>query len=864
MRRTKWWAAACLATVAACKSGGGTPPGDFTLSSSRVSFSALQGSALPVAQTVALTVTGDGVAQVGVAYLNGQTKPSWLGIALSCAGKACQLRLSILSTDLASGEHQSTFAVGTADGNGNVLQAKEITVAYSVQLPAADSPGAFTLDRTSADFAASVGGTPPPAIVLAVAVTGPGVASVTAVPRAGPLPAWLASSVACSGATCQVTLLASAGALPPGSYSAEILVSTRDAAGSVVLSKPVAVTFLLRPHVALSGTAGPWSFTYGNGAQAQAASLAVSAVGRNWQATSSAAWLKLAASSGQGSGTLGVTADATGLAPGAHQAEVRLVNADDSLDAATLTVRADVALPALVVSPVSLILGGADGLDLSPQPISVRLDRGAAHPFTVVAATASGGDWLKADPVAGSIGTNALVVQASADRAGMAGGTYTGKLLVSATVVDREVTAEVPVTLQLEASRLQVDAVGVSLLASPGRSVLSRDLTVRSTIGRTDIPWTATSSAAWLAATASGTTGGALTLTADPTDLAAGTHEATVTVSSSEAAVENEQTVRVALHVLSAAPATLSLSYPARHAAASPVERLVFLNAGGADVVAYDVYTGALLRELKSVVAAAGAMAVSDDGRRLFVHDTTNLRVTEVDVVTGAFVKNYAASVAAGGTSGWAMLYFRPAGFPTLVTPSGRTYDLGTGTELRGMPTALDLAASPDQALVVTSYGSLYRVKRTAMSGGALERTYLFGAGAQGSEGQACIRSDGTTVYTASGYPYNFPGTSISTRQQVQTLPGAAYPDSIICLWNGLVVAGADAYYDAVDVWAYDGPSGVELAKLSSASGTSYRSLLSRGLVASGDATRLVSLSSASMGTLTGLQVRLQTLPAAP
>lgn len=396
----------------------------------------------------------------------------------------------------------------------------------------------------------------------------------------------------------------------------------------------------------------------------------------------------------------------------------------------------------------------------------------------------------------------------------------------------------------------------MALSASPGRSVLTRDVVVYSSLGSTEIAWSAASDQAWLSVSPSGKTGGALKLTANPTALAVDkTHFATVKVTAKSA--ENQETIRVGLHVLQGAPQNASIAVEGHFLAASPVEPIVFVTNGGTDVLGFDVFSGAQVRTLPNVVANAGALTLSGDGRSLFVFDRNNLRAREVDATTGALVRSYPSP----DSNGSGLLYLRPSAYPTLIVPSAAMYDAVSGAALpnASLLSIASLMASADGTLVVDESGTVHRVGRSA-SEATVER--LFNAGtAQGRLGQACLSADGTTVYTASGYPYNFPGVSFLTQQTVQVLPGSSYPSSVVCAWNNLIIGGIDGYYDATDIWVYDGPSGVELAKLSSAVATSYRTLVHRGLAVSGDGSRLISLSVDSNHVQ---RARFQSLPTAP
>jgi hypothetical protein len=408
-----------------------------------------------------------------------------------------------------------------------------------------------------------------------------------------------------------------------------------------------------------------------------------------------------------------------------------------------------------------------------------------------------------------------------------------------------------------------VGATGVAFSASPGRSVLKRDVVVYSADGRADVTWSAKSDQPWLCVSSAGKTGKPLRLVADPTGLAAAqTHFATVTVTSGNGATKNLETIRVGLHVLAEAPHDLSLALGGTYVATSPVEPIAFIANGGTDVAGYDVYTGERVRMLTHVVANAGALTLSGDGRSLFVFDRNNLRVQEVDAVTGMPVRSYPSPDSNGG----GLLYLRPSAYPTLVVPSGALYDVASGQRLQNttLYSCCSLMASADGSIAVNESGTVYSVSRSGENGGTAFVQLLFNTGtAQGREGQACLSADGTTVYTASGYPYNFQGVSFSTHESVQVLPGSSYPNAMLCGWNDLVIGGIDGYYDATDIWVYDGPSGVELAKMSSAAATSYRSLVNRGLALSGDGSRLVALSGGFVGS-GALETRFQSLPVPP
>jgi hypothetical protein len=133
-----------------------------------------------------------------------------------------------------------------------------------------------------------------------------------------------------------------------------------------------------------------------------------------------------------------------------------------------------------------------------------------------------------------------------------------------------------------------------------------------------------------------------------------------------------------------------------------------------------------------------------------------------------------------------------------------------------------------------------YTLKYTALTADGLVVTAGPSA-SPGSNGESiCASADGSRVYSANGAPYDFPAFSSSNLQQVQTLAAAPYPSEAVCAWNGLFVGGAQAYYNATDVWVYE-PDGTLLTTLAMHTPTENNL---GDLVLSGDDTRVIGTSS--------------------
>ncbi|MFC4309173.1 hypothetical protein ACFPN2_08785 [Steroidobacter flavus] len=773
---TTAYALLCL-SLSACSGGGGgdsgggggsssTRDGAFTLSGNSASFTAIQDGTAPPNTSLALTVTGKNVTYVGAAYTNGQTQPSWLNINIVGSGNNYQVVIGVRQIGTPPGQYSSTFGVGTANANGDILQSQMITVSYTVVARVAIASGTYAL-----------------------------------------------------------------------------------------------------------------TFAYGDAQPTGPVSLPVQAPGRTWTASSDVPWLTMPAAAQTGNGPLTATANVSSLEPGTHSGRVTVVDSGHAQNSSSATVTVQVLAPTLSVATTSLVLGGADGLSATTRPLSFNVNSGATgrtlanHTFTVTPTTDAGGNWLRPNVTSGAIGPAGVAVDINGARGSLAGGTYTGQLALNVTVKNLVLSRLVPVTYNIEESRIIVGATGVGLSSSPApaRSVLTRSVPVFSSLGRTNVPWQASSDRNWLNVSSSGVTGQSITLTANPSGLATDqTHFATVTVTSTDPLVENQETIRVGLRLNSTAPSSLGRAVNAQYLVASPVEPLVFINNRGSTITAYDVYTGATVRTFTGNVTEASTMVINGDGRRLYVYDRPNSRVSELDAVTGALIRHYSWTNGSWIPTGDLMTFFRPSGRSILITPDGVMFDVDTGRQyaaqsLEAGELVHSMAVSMDSTMLIDSDTIVNRMRYSALSGGSLRLTsrnqLAYG---QGGAGQACITPDLQTVYTANSAPPYFQGNDIATGQIARILPGYYYPNSVLCLWNGVIVGGINGFGELVDVWVYDGPSGQELAQLSSGWNTPSRRLRVRGMAASADATRLITLTRADPSPpYQAEEVRFQSIPGA-
>lgn len=713
------------------------------------------------------------------------------------------------------------------------------------------APGSFTLSANTASFNAIEGLQPSPSQIILHAHLLDNSANYLGAAYVAPQtkPTWLKTSITGSQPDYDVTLSITQTTLPVGSYSAVLTLGTATSAGKILSTQTVTVHLTIRQALSVDQVALSGSAVLGQASAANTSTVNVSAdQSTKWTVQTSAAWIKSSATGGTGDGSIAITLDPTSLPVGTTTGNVTVSDATNSSNSATINVTEQVVAPTLQVSPASIVLGGTDGLSQAPQNFAITLNTGAnTYLWSASVSTVTGGSWLSLGTTSGDVGTSPVNVTADADYAAVSPGSYTGSIQIQAVVKGMTVTQTVPVVLNKEGDWLYVSADGVAFSNFPSRTVLTRTLAVTSSQGLTNIPWSAKSDQSWLSVTSSGTTGGSLTLTANPVGLTPDQeYIAHVTISSSDSSILNTQQVRVGLWVGSTDPTDVSVPDSYAYLAANPVEPEVYASNGTSQILVYNVYTGALIRTLNTAIANAQQLLVSSDGTTLFVGDATNLEVVAISPTSGATIQTYPWNT--GSLVG--MAYARPSGQPILLLGNGTIFNVATGHEYQArfagqeyspiLSIAVDGASqyfyTQDQGLSPSSLIQ-YELHYSALNPDGLAVTQGPTASGGSNGRDLCVAADGSQVYTANGAPYDFDAFSSNGLQQTQTLPGTPYPNNAACGWNGVFVGGADAYYSATDVWLYR-RDGTQLATL--AMHTGDNDLLSATIVLSGDDTRII------------------------
>lgn len=663
------------------------------------------------------------------------------------------------------------------------------------------------------------------------------------------VPNWL--SVSILGAMPNFTVhLQLTQAAAVGHFTATLLLGTADANGNVLKSTSVPVTYDVVPPIFHRGQpTASFDFVLGHSAATKSLSVDVLAPGAQWTVTSSVPWITVPSGSQQDSQVAALTVDSSTLGVGTHAGTVTLENVGFAVQRFTIDVTARVSVPSFTVTTPAVLIGGADGLDPTPQPFSATLDTGAnTYPWTVSLSDSQTLGWLTASAVAGTAGgqQNASVSLAF-DRSKVTAGTYTGMARFDAVVKGVTVSASAPVTLKLESQRLFPEYEGVALSSFPSRNALSRSINVTSSSGRAGVPWTAVSDQPWLSVTQSGVTGDTLTLTADSALVAKDVqHVAVVTLTSTDSSIERSEHVRVGLWVGSTDPTNvLSDPIPLSSAwlAVNPVEALAYAVRYGDSIYVYNVYTGALVDTFSAAgLDSAGAVGVSGDGRLLFAGDTGTGRTFVLDAATGAFVSSYSSTpvfdFARGG-----FVYARPNGHPILITAAGDFYDLED--HARAAPFTLSSgqrAASNDGRWVVTSYAgqvALYEQQFHRIAEPPFTFSNIYGTAVPLNDRDLAVTPSGERVFvtTPTGVKVFQRNPTILTPLTDAPTP---FPEALEAAWNGRVYVGLGLSGNEPDdnLLVFD-DAGNSLG--SAKSGPNNGSRFIGQLAFSGDLTRVVS-----------------------
>ncbi len=536
-------------------------PPAIGLASSSVAFSARAGSSNPAPQTVAITNAGPGTLQgLGIAEVRyGAGQPAgWLTASLSSAtataAQASSLQLSASVGGLTAGVYNATVVVSASvAANSPQEVAVTLTVTAPPTLVLSASTAQLSMvsgDATPASTTVSItSGAPAPALGLTATI------SYGEPAQSG----WLTATLNAATTPATLTLQATAGARPAGTYTATVSIASTDATNS---PRTLLVTFIIAParRIDVSTTALAFGtfdpnlnpsaqqvqITNGGGGSLTGLSAAV-------QYTNGTGWLTATLNTTTAPATLTVQPVVAGLSAGTYNAVVRLtapgaINSPRDI-AITLVLSTQ---PTILVAPTSLAFSSSGAAPASQVVAVTNGGGGTLSGLSSSVQYTDGNGWLTAT-LNTTTAPASLTVQANPT--GLAVGTYQATLRVQSALADNS-PVSIPVTFTITAppsialsteSRAFQAVVGEP---APGTQTVTITNGGGGTLSGLSLNTVFLSGSGWLTATLNTTTAPAtLSLTVDGTTLPVGVYNATVRISSGVAS-NSPRTVSVSLTVL--------------------------------------------------------------------------------------------------------------------------------------------------------------------------------------------------------------------------------------------------------------------------------------------------------------------------
>jgi hypothetical protein len=328
---------------------------------------------------------------------------------------------------------------------------------------------------------------------------------------------WLSTSPtgnACCFTPLAVSVVVTAGSLPAGTYSGQVLI-TNFSNSSIKMTIPVTLTVAASGATFFDDLPGKLSFSFKTGGVATSQTIQIRNAGAgtlNWTLTKSTAsganWMSVSATSGAAPSTvtIGITKSALpggGASAGTFVGQLLLHTTGDSV---SIPVAVTVGTaPFTQVNPLNFTMsfGGANPLT---QVINVAMANNSTARYSASVATAKGGKWLSISPSGNACCFTPLANSVSVAGASLAAGSYTGEIIITEFANPGRAMV-VPVTLTVVASgAFFADLPGQLSFSvkSNGTAITPQTVQIENG-GSGTLNWTLTSSTAdgghWLTAT---------------------------------------------------------------------------------------------------------------------------------------------------------------------------------------------------------------------------------------------------------------------------------------------------------------------------------------------------------------------------
>ena len=421
-----------------------------------------------------------------------------------------------------------------------------------------------------------------------------------------------------------------------GTYKGSIVVT--NLANATVLTIPVTLNIVATNQLVLSTQSLNFSFVNGSGSPAPVQQVSVTSAGAplalsvQFITISGGNWLNANPQFTNTPANLAVSLTNTIPGPGTYTGSITVGGA--GVQSQTILVSLTVTgSPSLAVSPTSLNFNQTIGGGALPSQ-TLSLSSGSLnYTFTASTITTDGGNWLSVGQTAGSTPVN---IQVSANTAGLAVGTYTGRVVIASNDSPNS-PVNVPVTLVIS----QTGTIGASPTALTFQYQTGADLPagqqllVASAIPTT-FTITPTSLGGWLRVTqTNGSTPSSITISVSPLGLVAGSYTGSLSIQSVTAGQISIPVTLTVTTPTSFASSPASLGFSHRLGSTLPPSQIIKISSGTATSrfnTSVRIATGNWLSVTPVEAFTPSDVTVSVDPTILPVGDyTASVLITPVD-----------------------------------------------------------------------------------------------------------------------------------------------------------------------------------------------------------------------------------------
>lgn len=548
------------------------PPPAIRLAPGVIVFQMDHGGSIPLTQVLSVTTDGSSASDLEWEIEYEGEPGGWVGVDIDGESTPTSALITVTPPPgIEPGDYQATLTV-SAPGAVPATLVIALSVADSGggdppggdppggDPPGGDDPAQFTFQPGSVAFGAQTGGADPAPQLVSVGSDGVAILDLNAVitHAAGQETGWLTATLNAATTPASLEVAATTGALPSGTYNADVTLSGTDVAATTlpvtfVVSEAPPVMSVSPTALEVEAEAGIDPADETINITAASGSVAGLSAAVTYGEGSPEGWLDVSLSSDVAPSVATASFDVDGLAEGSYSASITIsaAGADDVVVPVDFEVSEDGLEITVPVPTIEVVLPlGGDLIGLIPIPV---LNLGAVGIDDLTADVTLGPgepDWLTANvtAVAGPGLPALLTLDAGAGMGSLSSGTYTADITVRSELYGT-VAVGVRVILHvidLGDVILAVDPGGISLEATVGGASVDADVTVRGLLPgllgalgvvqiSADVEYVGGASG-WLDAALDDSSltllgpNATLSLSADPSGLAAGQYEAIVRV----------------------------------------------------------------------------------------------------------------------------------------------------------------------------------------------------------------------------------------------------------------------------------------------------------------------------------------------